>query len=127
MLGLKIPLTSLQREEIYTFLGGFYIALAWAIYFLTSQHLNFGDINFILTLSFLFVWLSSVIILYLLLAVYYFLVDKIFDNICKNKSKDCFVRILNLKNDVVNYFDYDYMVSIRLIFYNLSDFPAVSA
>ena len=32
MMGMGIPLSSLRRDEVYTFLGGLYVALAWSIY-----------------------------------------------------------------------------------------------
>lgn len=65
-----LPIGTLKREEIYTFLGGLHVALAWILFFsATKCSDNYKELNLLTTSVFLITWLSAVVIVYLLISI----------------------------------------------------------
>jgi len=120
MMGMGIPLSSLKRDEIYTFMGGLYIALSWAIYSLVAHPFDVTNMKFLLAAALLFMWLSSVIILFVLLILFYLFIEKAMVYFTKKKDIVYFRRIMQLGDPIVNYYDYEFLDKLRSIIHTSS-------
>ena len=60
-----IPISSLKRDEIYSFIGGLFIASSWQIYFANlSSDTSISSVNLITNPIFLIFWLFSTAVLF---------------------------------------------------------------
>ena len=112
MLGLNLPISSLKRDEIYIFIGGLYISVSWLLYFMIPEYNNVkieGISLFILTAIFLLCWLTSCIILYIVLLILKSLLEKIIK--CRTKK----FKLINYKNFLEIYTNPPYYITLSRV------------
>ena len=112
MTNLGLPLGSLRREEIYTFMGGLYIALSWTIFILLSHPYDIGKTQHIIAFVFALMWLTSVVVLYVILVVLYLALNSLGGRWTKNSSIAVFKSTLNANDPIVNYYPHGYSETI---------------
>ncbi len=106
MMGIGLPIGSLKKDEIYTFMGGAYIAISWLLYFLpNSINVATAGAVFTLTALLLLAWLSATIILYVFLALSFLLLDVVGECITNKYSVEKHKIILNVNQPVISYIE----------------------
>ncbi len=134
MTNIGIPLGSLNRDEIYTFLGGLTVALAWLIWYgsLNAMALQYNalSIGMIFTLT----WLITTTVTYICILIFMQVVFSVLKNILKridvNKSKE----IIQMENvgpiaiyyeNIVEQHINNHILNVITISFTLSIYPIV--
>ena len=115
-----IPIGSLKRDEIYSFIGGFFIASSWCMYFVSlSCDTNISDIDFVTKPFFLISWLFSTASLVTVQLLITFIIALVIKCWLKNKNQIQRKKILNLQDPVEDFifaeFVNDLKISIHLV------------
>jgi len=110
----SLPISGLKREEIYTFLSGLYVALSWTLY-VAKDNLVDRTTNILFTGVFMFIWLTAVIIVYLLNSMITVSIAKITKHFVSKKGTLQLKKILQLGEQSVYYFFDDYSESLLFV------------
>lgn len=71
----NLPLGKLNRDELYTFMGGLFVSQVWFLYLLSNGKIDLDDSLYI-TLS-IVLWFGSTAVIFLLNSILYFLMNKL--------------------------------------------------
>ncbi len=110
-----IPIGSLKRDEIYSFIGGFFVAALWQIYFINlSSDTSISSINLIANPIFFVYWLSFTALLFTIQSFIIFIAICTIKYWLKNKSQIERKKILNLQDPVEDFIAIEFVNEIKL-------------
>jgi len=119
MINGLLPLSSLKRDEIYTFTAGIYIAVIWFLYLgSNSISLSTNSITMYNSCVFIAVWLTSTVLLFVIQLYLSALMRNTLQKYCDNLNRDDLFKILNLGNAKKYYYPPDYYKEL-LIFIHI--------
>ncbi|MDD5458240.1 MAG: hypothetical protein PHF37_02465 [Phycisphaerae bacterium] len=109
-----LPIGSLKRDEIYSFIGGFFIALLWHIYFITIfKGESLSSIDILANPFFLLFWLSSTAALFTIQLLLTFVTAIIIKCRLKGETQEKKLKILNLTDPVENFIFADFVNEVK--------------
>jgi uncharacterized membrane protein len=110
-----IPFGSLKREEIYSFIGGFFIASSWYMYFTNLPcDTSTSSIDLVTNPIFLISWLLSTALLYAIQLFINYIITLIITPSLKNKSPMERKKILGLKDPVEDFIFAEYVNDVKI-------------
>lgn len=123
-----IPIGSFKRDEIYSFIGGFFIASSWYIYFASlSCDVSISDINIVTSPIFLILWLLSTVLLFTIQLFITFIIAKVIGYQLRGKTQIERKKILNLQDPIEDFipaeFVNDIKISVHLIGIIITSLP----
>ncbi|SRR6266571_550454 len=119
MINGLLPLSSLKRDEIYSFIAGIYVSVIWYLYFGNiSLSLKSNGITLYNSCIFITVWLTSTVIIFLVQLYLSTLMSNSLQKYCEATEQDILLKILNLGKSRLNYFPIDYSKDL-LIFIHI--------
>ena len=128
-----IPIGTLKREEIYSFIGGLFIASSWYLYFTSlSVETTLSSIDIVTKPIFFISWLISTALLFTIELFVIFIVVEAIKCWFKSKNQMERKKILNLQDPVENFISIEFvndlkyrahLVGIIIISTALSFFP----
>lgn len=109
MINGLLPLSSLKRDEIYTFIAGLYVAVIWYL-FLGSMFYKLYNNSITLYNSCIFIttWLTSTVLLFVIQLYLSSLMRNSLQKYCNNAKHDIMLKALSLDNSRLNYVTTDY-------------------
>jgi hypothetical protein len=111
-----IPIGSLKRDEIYSFIGGFFIASSWYMYFMSlSCDASISSIDLVKNPIFLISWLLSTTLLFTIQLLITFIIARAIKCWLKNKSQMERKKILNLQDPVEDFISSEFVNDIKII------------
>jgi hypothetical protein len=110
-----IPIGSFKRDEIYSFIGGFFIASSWCIYFANlSCDISISSIDLVTNPIFLILWLLSTALLFTIQSFITFIIAKVIGSQLKGKTQIERKRILNLQDPVEDFIQAEFVNDIKI-------------
>jgi hypothetical protein len=110
-----IPIGSFKRDEIYSFLGGFFIALSWYIYYTNlSCDISASSIDLVTNPIFLILWLFSTAVLYTIQILMVYFASLAIGRSLKNKNQTEKKKILNIKDPVEDFIPAEFVNEIKI-------------
>jgi hypothetical protein len=116
----NIPLTSLRRDEIYTFIGGFLLAAIWYYYFLKSTGEQAPKIDMFTNITFIILWLSSTALLYIILSLTAFVCIKFISRFLATKTSDDLRIRIGVEDPVETFYYYDSLDEVKFSIHLIS-------
>lgn len=128
-----IPIGTLKRDEIYSFIGGFFIASSWYLYFASlSSDITISSIDLVTNPIFLISWLISTALLFTIQLFATFIIAHAIKYWLKSKNQMERKKMLGLKDPVEDFIFVEFvnevkygahLVGIIIISIALSFFP----
>jgi len=113
-----IPIGSFKRDEIYSFIGGLFIASSWQIYFTNlSSDTSISSINLITNPIFLIFWLFSTASLFTIQLFIVYITGLAIKYWLKNKSQVERKKILGLQDPVEDFVFAEFVNDIKIGFH----------
>lgn len=109
-----IPIGALRRDEIYSFIGGFFIAGSWYIYFTSlPNNTNISGIELVTSATFLLSWLLSTAILFTIQLLLGFIIAVAIKYWLKGKTQIEKQKVLNLPDPVENFMAVEFVNDVK--------------
>ena len=112
-MGDLLPTGSLKRDEIYSFLGGLFIACSWSLYFQKLGLLLLSDgSSWSTEITFVLTWLFSTALLFIFQLVMTFVTTKLVLCCLQKKQPEELQKILGFKDPIRDFIFLDYFESL---------------
>jgi len=110
-----MPIGSLKRDEIYSFIGGFFIASSWYMYFaMSSCDTSISNIDLVTNPFFLISWLLSTVVLFTIQLFTTFIIAKVIGYQLKGKTQIERKKILSLQDPVEDFIPAEFVNEIKI-------------
>lgn len=109
MLKDLIPISSLKRDEIYTFIAGIYVASIWYLFLVSTSLINHELDNTLYQTSMVLVmWLMSASVLFIILSVMSLAMGYTLLIYCDNQKSNELKKILKITKQYISYYPVEF-------------------
>jgi hypothetical protein len=109
-----IPIGTLKRDEIYSFIGGFFIASSWYLYFTSlSMDTTISGIDLVTKPIFLISWLMSTSLLFTIQLFLTFIIARAIKYSLKSKNQMERKKILSLQDPVEDFIPVEFVTDVK--------------
>ncbi|MFH1369890.1 MAG: hypothetical protein ABII09_01180 [Planctomycetota bacterium] len=109
-----IPLSTLKRDEIYSFIGGFFIASSWYVYFLSlSNDTSVSSIDLVAKPIFLISWLISTALLFTIQLFTTLIIAQAIKYWLKSKNQMERKKVLGLQDPVEDFVSVEFVNDVK--------------
>ncbi len=110
-----LPIGALRRDEIYSFIGGFFIASSWYMYFMSlSSDASISGIDLVTNPIFLISWLLSTALLFTIQLLTTLIIAQAIKHWLKNKNQIERKKILSLQDPVEDFISVEFVNDIKI-------------
>jgi len=116
MINGLLPLSSLKRDEVYSFIAGMYVSVVWFLYLGSkSVEVKSAGLTIYNSCIFIAIWLTSTVIVFVIQLYLSNIMSNTLQEFCNKAKEESVLKILNLNSaSRLNYFAVDYYKELAI-------------
>lgn len=115
MINGLLPLSSLKRDEIYSFIAGIYVSVIWYMYFGSIfKPLHSNGLTLYSACIFITLWLTSTVVIFVILLYLSSIMSSSLQKYCDVTEQDNLLKLLNIGKSRLNHFSQDYLKELLI-------------